>query len=84
MENNHSFITNFYPDIVPYSQDYQQLLDEFDAGLENFSFNEFIQKEAYDYMESGEGVTYLVFNHINELEKELVAYFTLCSGLSLT
>lgn len=80
MENKRSFTSEFYPDIVLYSQDYQKLLNDFDAGLENYSFNEFIQKEACDCMESGEGVTYLVFNSTDESDKELVAYFTLCSG----
>lgn len=80
MGNSHSFIDKFSPDIVLYSQKYQCLIDEFDAGLENFAFNEFIQKEVCEYMESGDGVTYLVFNTLETGGKELVSYFTLCSG----
>lgn len=80
MENNHNFIQYFDPNIVIFSDEYSNFLQKFDAGSDNLSFNDFIKDEAQSYVDSGDGVTYLVFNQITSTTKELVAYFTLCSG----
>lgn len=80
MGSKHSFIDDFNPYIVLCSEEYKSAIDIFDAGLDNFSFNEFIKKEADEYKNIGDGVTYLVFNKQNNESDEIVAYFTLCSG----
>ncbi len=78
--NGHKYLDNFHPKKVLYSQEYKAYIDQFDAGSENLSFNEFIHSDAENYTNAGDGVTYLVFNYINDTDRELVAYFTLCSG----
>lgn len=80
MGSKYNFIDSFNPDIVLYSEKYKTAIDAFDAGLDKFSFNEFIKKEADEYKNIGDGVTYLVFNKLKDAPNEIVAYFTLCSG----
>ena len=80
MVKNHKFIESFNPDIKIYSEEYQEYFNQFDAGKENFMFNDFIRKEAKEYLNSGDGVTYLVFNSLSNGNVELVSYFTLAGG----
>ena len=80
MIKNRKFIKSFNPEIKTYSEEYQEYFNQFDAGKENFTFNDFIQKEAKEYLTSGNGVTYLVFNSLSNGTKELISYFTLCVG----
>ena len=42
----HKHIEQFNPDVEIYNQERQDLLFEFDAGKEYYTFNEFITKEA--------------------------------------
>ena len=56
-------INYFNPDVLSYEkshQDFYNKLQKFDAGVEYKNFNEFILKEADDYKNSGDGVTYIV------------------------
>ena len=78
---NHNYIQHFKPMMVAYSSQYQNYFDSFNAGKDNLPFEEFIQKEAEEYADSGDGVTYLIFDTgENQTDKKLVAYFTICSG----
>ena len=59
-------------------------MQKFDAGIEYKNFNEFILKEADDYKNSGDGVTYIVWNitydnNSHEIDREIVAYYTLAA-----
>lgn len=78
--NGHRYLDDFHPEKVLYSEEYKEYIEQFDAGSDNLSFNEFLYREAGDYSNNGDGTTYLVFNHLSNADKELVAYFTLCSS----
>ncbi len=80
-------INYFNPDVLSYEkshQDFYNKLQKFDAGIEYKNFNEFILKEADDYKNSGDGVTYIVWNitydnNSHEIDREIVAYYTLAA-----
>jgi hypothetical protein len=74
----HRFIKNFNPVVKNLNYISEDLLRQFDAGCSNFPFNEFISDDAKNCAKSGEGVTYVVLNKINEKE-EVVSYYTLLS-----
>lgn len=84
-ENNiHTHIKQFNPDVEIYNQKRQDLLCNFNAGEEYYTFNEFIKNEANDLCISGDGTTHLVWNIFynedgTEKNRELVAYYTLCA-----
>lgn len=80
------YVDFFNPDVSVYNNNTHQdfLIDTklFDAGSGYEQFNDFILKEALDYSEEGNGVTYIVWNIFNdvtgeELGREIVAYYTL-------
>lgn len=80
--SEHKIITVFNPDVEQLELEHQDFLCDFDAGDEFQNFNDFIQNDAFEYAEKGDGATYLVFNSIydndgNLLNKVLMAYFTL-------
>lgn len=83
---NHKHIDVFNPDVILLDessyQDFSSEIQAFDAGMEYKNFNEFIQeKEAIEYRDCGDGVTYLIFNNMyNEGKsdkREMVAFYTL-------
>lgn len=80
----HKYIDCFHPVVERYNSSRRDVLRLFDAGEDNFSFNEFINAEAAEYAEAGEGVTYLVWNKLyheqKETGRELIGYFTLASN----
>lgn len=62
---NRQTIDNFNPDTMSFEQSCQDFLLkllEFDAGTGYENFNDFIKVEASDYQNSGDGVTYVVWN----------------------
>lgn len=75
------YIYTLNPVVVPANVQHQDYLYSFNAGDEYKNFNEFIQNEWEEYLESKDGVTYLVFD-VNEktADKKLVAFYTLCTG----
>lgn len=79
----HNCIKEFKPIIKKLDSVHNDLLLEFDAGDENFSFNCFIYNEAKGYAESGQGATYIVLNETKDtneiIHEEVVSYYTLMS-----
>ena len=76
----HRHIKHFNPDVVVLSDIHQDL--QFKAGIGYENFDSFLLKEAREYAENGDGVTYLVFNVLSdeygsEVYRELVSYYTL-------
>lgn len=81
--SDHTFIENFNPGVERLKLEHQDFLCKFNAGKGFENFNEFINKEAYEYANNGEGVTYLVFNYCvdnngNE-KKDLMAFYTIAA-----
>lgn len=78
-------ISDFNPDVMLLEDAYQDFFEEINsfcagAGYENF--DEFIAADAIDYKDSGDGVTYIVWNVLYngtgcEIKRDLVAYYTL-------
>lgn len=76
--NKHTYISKFNPDVVLVSEAHQDYLCRFDAGDEYKNFNEFItEKEWREALDRKDGVTYIVYNHIDSEKKEIVAFYTL-------
>lgn len=73
----HKQIYDFNPDVEVLNTKHQDFLYQFDAGEKNFNFTDFIRKDAFNYTENGEGVTYLVFNKGAKDKRILIAYYTL-------
>jgi hypothetical protein len=80
------YLLNFNPEVYKYKNfNRRDLLCKFNAGDEEYSFNEFIKNESEDYTESGEGATYVVCN--TEFDEEsgkwiicdVVGYYTLAA-----
>ena len=69
------YIETFIPDVRVLEQKHQGYLNGFDAGKDFENFNDFLSKDAFEYSKDGNGVTYLVFNLLEEIE--LAAYYTL-------
>ena len=86
-KKEHEYITYFNPDVMPLKQAHQDFLAEmqlFNAGEDYKNFNDFIIAVAIDYKDAGDGVTYVVWNVLYdnnniELEREIVAYYTLAA-----
>jgi hypothetical protein len=83
-KKGYTHIEHFDPDVEVYNTSHQDLLFKFDAGDQYINFNDFISKEAEEYADGGEGVTYLVWNILyndddKELSRELVGYYTLAA-----
>lgn len=79
----HKYLKDFNPDVelLDISQ-HQDYLNCFDAGKEYPTFSEFICEEAVRDVNNGDGVTYLIFDHIfddngNLVERKLISYYTL-------
>lgn len=85
---NKQTIDNFNPDTMSFEQSCQDFLLkilEFDAGSGYENFNDFIKKEAADYQNSGDGVTYVVWNvfydeNDKEIDREIMGFYTLATG----
>lgn len=85
--NNYKHIHNFNPEILNVKTSFANYRDKilnFDAGEDYKNFNSFLTDDSLDLCDDGDGVTYLVWNVINEEEKQtitkdLVGYFTLSS-----
>ena len=83
----HKQIAYFNPDVLLLEQSHQDFSSEmelFDAGNDYENFNEFINKEAVNYKNDGEGVTYVVWNVLydknnKELKRDIVSYYTLAA-----
>lgn len=69
------YIETFIPDVKVLEQKHQGYLGGFDAGKKFKNFNDFLSEDAFEYCKDGNGVTYLVFNLLEEIE--LAAYYTL-------
>lgn len=80
-------IAYFNPDVLLLEQSHQDFSSEmelFDAGNDYENFNELINKEAVNYKNDGEGVTYVVWNVLydknnKELKRDIVSYYTLAA-----
>lgn len=90
MEENkkmHNHIAYFNPDVMLIEsahQDFLSEIKEFDAGKGYENFNAFIVDEALEYKNSGDGVTYIVWNILynelgKEIKREVVSYYTLAA-----
>ncbi len=85
---NKQTIDNFNPDTMSFEQSCQDFLLkilEFDAGSGYENFNDFIKEEASDYQNSGDGVTYVVWNvfydkNDKEIDREIMGFYTLATG----
>ena len=86
-KKEHIHINHFNPDVTSLEkahQDFPLQIQKFNAGDEFENFNEFILEEAMEYTEEGNGVTYVVWNVLNEEEtanpqREVVAFYTLAA-----
>ena len=86
----HNCARTFNPDVTLLECAYQDFFDEiqrFNAGKKYISFNDFIKKDAAEYRDMGEGVTYVVFDvqydkEGKEIHRECIAYYTL-SAISI-
>lgn len=83
-DREHTCIVYFNPDVEVYNKAHQDLLFGFNAGDGYDNFNDFVSKEAIEYANNGDGVTYLVWNIFcgedeSEIKRELVAYYTLAA-----
>lgn len=75
------YIQTFNPVVVQANVQHQDYLYSFNAGTEYKNFNDFIQNEWEDYLESKDGVTFLVFDEDEKTsQKKIVAFYTLCAG----
>lgn len=89
MENtnreNHKHIEHFNPDVQKLRDVHQDFLYKtkiFNAGNGYENFNEFLAEEAIDFADSGDGVTYIIWNIFSndegeEIRREIVAFYTL-------
>lgn len=81
--SNHKYIKHFNPDISVLDTECRDYFD-FNAGEGNENFNDFLMYEADKYRLDGNGVTYGVWNVLEEKDKEnsrdIVAYFTLSAN----
>ena len=83
----HKHIEYFNPDVISLEQSHQDFSSEmklFNAGQKYESFNDFIDEEASEYKESGNGVTYVVWNvkydeNAIETGRDIVSYYTLAA-----
>lgn len=83
----HNHIAYFNPDVMLIEsahQDFLSEIKEFDAGKGYENFNDFIVDEALEYKNSGDGVTYIVWNILynelgKEIKREVVSYYTLAA-----
>ena len=81
----HNHILYFNPDVMPIEQAHQDFSCElkcFNAGTGYDNFNDFVNEEAIEYRDSGDGATYVVWNVFideNGIEqrREVVAFYTL-------
>ena len=86
-KKEHEHITYFNPDVISLEKSHQDFLSElelFNAGKEYKNFNDFICKEAIEYKNNGDGVTYVVWNVMydknnNEIKRDVVSYYTLAA-----
>ena len=86
-KKQHRHIDSFNPDVTSLEKAYQDYfveLKKFTAGEEYLNFNEFISEDAIEYQETGDGVSYIVWNVFydeqdRELFREIVAYYTLAA-----
>ena len=81
----HKHIENFNPDVMPLEKSYQDFSSKmqlFNAGNGYETFNDFIVSEASQYKNTGDGVTYVVWNVLYdknniEIYRDIVSYYTL-------
>ena len=81
----HNHILYFNPDVMPIEQAHQDFSCElkcFNAGTGYDNFNDFVNEEAIEYRDSGDGATYVVWNVFTgengvEQRREVVAFYTL-------
>lgn len=74
------YITNFDPYISVLNPECRKFLTDFNAGAGNENFNEFLKDDADEYRLDGNGVTYVIWNKLNSVDKEVVGYFTLSAN----
>jgi len=77
--NKHKFVECFQPDISVLDTECRDFFS-FDAGMGNENFNEFLKEDAEEYRLAGNGVTYIVWNIIDEKNKDIVAFFTVSAN----
>ena len=81
----YNHISYFNPDVMPIEQAHQDFSCElkcFYAGSGYENFSDFLNKEAIEYRDSGDGATYVVWNVFVddkdiEQKREVVAFYTL-------
>lgn len=91
MENKskkeHRHIVYFNPDVTSLEkahQDFSVELNKFNAGRAYENFNIFLNHEAQEYKNDGDGVTYVVWNvaydeNQKEIKRDVVSYYTLAA-----
>lgn len=83
----HNHIAYFNPDVTSLEIAHQDFFSEmqlFNVGEGYENFNDFVQKEAIDYRDTGDGVTYVVWNVRydeggKEQKREMVSFYTLAT-----
>lgn len=81
----HKHIEDFNPDVMSLEKSYQDFSSKmqlFNAGSGYENFNDFIVSEASEYKNTGDGVTYVVWNILYdkdniEIDRDIVSYYTL-------
>lgn len=84
-KEKYNHIAYFNPDVMSIEQAHQDFsceLKSFNAGNGYDNFNDFVNEDAIEYRDSGDGATYFVWNvFVNEngteQSREVVAFYTL-------
>ena len=78
-KEQHTHILYFNPDVMPIEQAHQDFSCElrcFNAGDGYNNFNDFVNEEAIEYRDAGDGATYVVWN-----KSDFFAFVTKCRSL---
>ena len=84
----HKHISYFNPDVLLLEQSHQDFsakMKSFSAGTEYANFNEFLNDDAIEFKENGEGVTYVVWNveydeNNEEIGRDIISFYTLAAN----
>ena len=71
-------IDKFNPSVKIFNEEDFYLSKNFNSG--KFQFNDYICNDAIEDRKTGNGVTYIVIDKINDEEERLVAYYTLSTS----
>lgn len=82
MSKKHETINDLNCTIDILRPEYKKYLVDFESGKDypEKQLGDYVKKDAFDEMESGDGVSYVVLRSIDDKTQEMVAYFTLVAS----